>query len=101
MIAKRDEEREAILEFANYFVKEVFEGAFFCDRARLAGHQINIIRDTCEFLYRLKNDREYRDKAVAEDETIASGQTPMQVPTELVPNILEMIKQYQSSSSTS
>lgn len=62
IIAHRDEEREAILEFANYFVNEVFEGAFAGDRARLAGRQLNIIRDTCEFLYRLENDKEYREK---------------------------------------
>lgn len=62
IIAKRDEERQAILEFANYFVKEVFMGAFNGDRARLAGRQLNIIRDTCEFLYRLENDKEYQEK---------------------------------------
>lgn len=62
IIAKRDEEREAILEFANYFVNEVFLGAFKGDRSRLAGRQLNIIRDTCEFLYRLENDKEYQEK---------------------------------------
>ncbi len=61
-IKQRDEEREAILDFANYFVKEVFERAFKGDRSRLAGRQLNIIRDTCEFLYRLENDKEYRQK---------------------------------------
>lgn len=62
IIAERAKEREAILEFANYFVKEVFEGAFGGDRSRLAGRQLHIIRDTCEFLYRLENDQEYREK---------------------------------------
>lgn len=61
-IKTRNEERQAILDFANYFVKDVFEGAFKSDRARLAGRQLNIIRDTCEFLYRLENDKEYRQK---------------------------------------
>ena len=56
----REEEREAILEFARYFVVEVFEKSFACDRARLAGRQINLIRDTCEFLYRLEDDKENR-----------------------------------------
>lgn len=59
----RDEEREAVLEFAKYFVEDVFYGSFRGDRARLAGKQINLIRDTCEFLYRLEDDRENREKA--------------------------------------
>ncbi|HAX78361.1 MAG TPA: type I-D CRISPR-associated protein Cas10d/Csc3 [Cyanobacteria bacterium UBA11372] len=62
MFSKREEEREAILDFARYFVIEVFEGSFSCDRARLAGRQINLIRDTCEFLYRLEDDKENRAK---------------------------------------
>lgn len=57
IFSKREEEREAILEFARYFVEEVFEKSFAGDRARLAGRQINLIRDTCEFLYRLENDK--------------------------------------------
>ena len=60
VIAKRDEEREKILDFARYFVEEVFEKSFAGDRARLAGRQLNLIRDTCEFLYRLENDKERR-----------------------------------------
>jgi CRISPR-associated protein Csc3 len=63
VIAHRDQEREAILEFARYFVQEVFEKSFASDRARLAGRQLNLIKDTCEFLYRLENDKERRDKA--------------------------------------
>ena len=55
---QRDKERQAILEFARYFVVEVFEKSFAGDRARLAGRQLNLIRDTCEFLYRLENDKE-------------------------------------------
>ena len=62
VIAKKDEEREAILKFADYFVNELFMGAFRGDKARLAGRQLNIIRDTCEFLYRLENDKEYQEK---------------------------------------
>ncbi|MEG3919516.1 type I-D CRISPR-associated protein Cas10d/Csc3 [Microcoleus sp. T3_A4] len=60
IFSKREEEREAILEFARYFVEDVFEQSFAGDRARLAGRQINLIRDTCEFLYRLENDKENR-----------------------------------------
>ncbi|MGE5660002.1 MAG: type I-D CRISPR-associated protein Cas10d/Csc3 [Actinomycetota bacterium] len=62
IMSKREEEREAILEFARYFVEEVFEKSFAGDRARLAGRQINLIRDTCEFLYRLEDDRENRER---------------------------------------
>jgi CRISPR-associated protein Csc3 len=46
-------------------VVEVFEKSFAGDRARLAGRQINLIRDTCEFLYRLEDDKENRDSACA------------------------------------
>lgn len=60
IFSKREEEREKILEFARYFVEEVFEKSFAGDRARLAGRQINLIRDTCEFLYRLENDKDNR-----------------------------------------
>lgn len=72
--SKREEKRQAILEFARYFVDDVFEKTFAGDRARLAGRQINLIRDTCEFLYRLENDKENRaidDKSVddASDES--------------------------------
>jgi len=37
---------------------ETFKG----DRARLAGRQINLIRDTCEFLYRLAQDQENQER---------------------------------------
>lgn len=60
--SERDQEREAILDFSRYFVMEVFEGTFKGDRARLAGRQLNLIRDTCEFLYRLEDDKERRKK---------------------------------------
>ncbi len=58
VISKREEERQAVLDFARYFVVEVFEKSFAGDRARLAGRQLNLIRDTCEFLYRLEDDKE-------------------------------------------
>ncbi|MGI0479393.1 hypothetical protein ACN4EE_01240 [Geminocystis sp. CENA526] len=46
-------------------------------------------------------ENQSEDEAVAEDETVSSQQTLMQVPTELVPTILELINKYQSSSSIS
>lgn len=58
IMSKREEERQAVLDFAKYFVVEVFDNAFAGDRARLAGRQLNLIRDTCEFLYRLEDDKE-------------------------------------------
>ncbi|WOB43709.1 type I-D CRISPR-associated protein Cas10d/Csc3 [Thermoleptolyngbya oregonensis NK1-22] len=58
IISDREKERQAVLDFARYFVIEVFEKAFAGDRARLAGRQLNLIRDTCEFLYRLEQDKE-------------------------------------------
>jgi CRISPR-associated protein Csc3 len=58
----REVERQKILEFAQYFVIDVFQGGFKGDRARLAGKQINLIRDTCEFLYRLEQDQENQER---------------------------------------
>ena len=58
----REEERQAILDFARYFVDDVFEKAFSGDRARLAGRQLNLIRDTCELIYRLEQDRENQSR---------------------------------------
>jgi CRISPR-associated protein Csc3 len=58
VVSNREKERQLVLEFASYFVFEVFEKCFAGDRARLAGRQINLIRDTCEFLYRLENDND-------------------------------------------
>ncbi|MFN6495773.1 MAG: type I-D CRISPR-associated protein Cas10d/Csc3 [Nostoc sp. DedQUE01] len=63
VISKREEERQKVLEFAQYFVVEVFEKSFAGDRARLAGRQLNLIRDTCEFLYRLEDDKENLEKS--------------------------------------
>ncbi|NJR50847.1 MAG: type I-D CRISPR-associated protein Cas10d/Csc3 [Leptolyngbyaceae cyanobacterium CSU_1_3] len=60
-IRDREEERQAILDFARYFVEDVFEKAFAGDRARLSGRQLNLIRDTCELLYRLEQDKDNRE----------------------------------------
>jgi CRISPR-associated protein Csc3 len=65
-----EEERQAVYDFAKYFVKEIFEGNFKCDRARLAGTQLNLIRDTCEYLYRLADDEERKNLPQAEPEDI-------------------------------
>jgi len=68
ILKNREEEREAVLDFARYFVEEVFEKTFAGDRARLAGKQINLICDTCEFLYRLENDKDIKEKGIKKDE---------------------------------
>ncbi|RUT07222.1 hypothetical protein DSM106972_024830 [Dulcicalothrix desertica PCC 7102] len=66
-----EEERQAVYEFAKYFVKEIFEATFKCDRARLAGTQLNLIRDTCEYLYRLAEDEERKNRSQEEPDEIA------------------------------
>ena len=62
VFSNREEERQAVLDFSRYFVIDVFEMAFAGSRARLAGRQLNLLRDTCEFLYRLEDDKENRAK---------------------------------------
>ncbi|NWF60121.1 MAG: type I-D CRISPR-associated protein Cas10d/Csc3 [Fischerella sp.] len=66
-----EEERQAVYDFANYFVKEIFEVNFKCDRARLAGTQLNLIRDTCEYLYRLADDEERKNRPIEEPDYIS------------------------------
>jgi CRISPR-associated protein Csc3 len=70
VVSDREKERQLVLDFARYFVVDVFQEAFAGDRACLAGRQINLIRDTCEFLYRLDQDRENQERR-AENETDA------------------------------
>ncbi|MBE9096429.1 type I-D CRISPR-associated protein Cas10d/Csc3 [Tychonema sp. LEGE 07203] len=57
-----EEERQAIYDFAKYFVEVIFDGSLKGDRARLAGTQLNLIRDTCDYLYRLEDDKERKEK---------------------------------------
>lgn len=65
-----EEERQAIYEFAKYFVEKIFEETFRSDRARLAGTQLNLIRDTCDYLYRLEDDKERQERKQDEPEDI-------------------------------
>ncbi|NJR39363.1 MAG: hypothetical protein HC781_11770 [Leptolyngbyaceae cyanobacterium CSU_1_4] len=44
------------MNLPRFFVKDLFEETFKGDRARLAGAQLNLIRDTCDYLYRLEDD---------------------------------------------
>ncbi|HWP47358.1 MAG TPA: type I-D CRISPR-associated protein Cas10d/Csc3 [Candidatus Limnocylindrales bacterium] len=59
-----EEERQAVWDFAEYFVKEIFEKSLRGDRARLVGVQLNLFRDTCEFIYRKIEDEERRQRGV-------------------------------------
>lgn len=72
-LSDREKERQKILDFARYFVEAVFAETFKGDRARLAGRQLNLLRDTCEFLYRLAQDKENQERKakgeVVEEET--------------------------------
>ncbi len=61
-----EQERQAIYQFSSFFVKEIFEGSFKGDRSRLVGTQLNLIRDTCEYLYRLEDDQERQQRKVDE-----------------------------------
>lgn len=65
-----EQERQAIYQFSLFFVKEIFEGNFKSDRSRLAGTQLNLIRDTCDYLYRLEDDRERQERKVEEPSEI-------------------------------
>lgn len=57
-----EERRLAVREFAEYFVNDLFIGALKGDAARLAGQQLNVLRDTCDTLYREMGDRERAEK---------------------------------------
>ncbi|MEM7552986.1 MAG: type I-D CRISPR-associated protein Cas10d/Csc3 [Cyanobacteria bacterium P01_A01_bin.84] len=65
-----EEERQAIYEYTKYFVEVIFDGKFKCDRARLAGTQLNLIRDTCEYIYRLEDDKEFQEYKQEQPEEI-------------------------------
>ena len=75
IMSKREEERQAVLDFASYFVTEVFGNSFSGDRARLAGRQLNLIKDTCEFLYRLEDDRENENRDANKGNIISTKTT--------------------------
>jgi len=65
-----EEERQAIYQFSKYFVEVIFYETFKGDRARLAGTQLNLIRDTAEFIYRLADDEERKNVPEKEPENI-------------------------------
>ena len=70
-----EEERQAIYEYATFFVESLFLGTFKGDRARLAGAQLNLIRDTCDYLYRLIDDEERKGVQQSEPEALPDDET--------------------------
>lgn len=70
-----EEERQAIYDFAKYFVEVIFDGSLKGDRARLAGTQLNLIRDTCDYLYRLEDDKERREQKQEEPDEVPETET--------------------------
>lgn len=70
-----EQERQAIHQFAQFFVKDLFMETFKGDRARLAGTQINLIRDTCDYLYRLEDDAARHALPVPEPEELPETET--------------------------
>lgn len=65
IISDREQERQAILDFAQYLVVEVFYGSFNGDTGRFAGKQRGYLEDTCEFIYRTMQDDENKQAQVA------------------------------------
>jgi CRISPR-associated protein Csc3 len=62
VINNSEDERRAVREFAEYFVNDLFIGALKGNAARLAGQQLNLLRNTCDTLYRETDDRERSEK---------------------------------------
>jgi len=62
VISNSEDERRAVREFAEYFVNDLFTSALKGDAARLAGQQLNLLRNTCDTLYREMDDRERSEK---------------------------------------
>ena len=72
-----EEERQAIYDFSKYFVEEIFDKSLKGDRARLAGTQLNLIRDTCDYLYRLEDDKERKEKKQDEPDELPESETEL------------------------
>lgn len=70
-----EQERIAVYQFAEYFVSKIFQETLRGDRARLAGTQLNLIRDTCDYLYRLGEDEERKKNRQPEPEEILELET--------------------------
>jgi CRISPR-associated protein Csc3 len=62
VISDRAKERQNVLEFAQYLVDEVFYKGFNGDVGRFMGKQRGYIENTCEFIYRIAQDKENKAK---------------------------------------
>lgn len=60
--SESEQERLAIREFSDYFVNTLFVKEFNKDLSRLAGTQINLIRNACDLIYRETDDQERAEK---------------------------------------
>ena len=68
----KPEEREAaIAEFAHYFVTEIFFNTFRGDLAALRGKQLNLLKNTCEVLYRTAEAAYWRERKAAGEDVAA------------------------------
>ncbi|MBD2392679.1 type I-D CRISPR-associated protein Cas10d/Csc3 [Cyanobacterium aponinum FACHB-4101] len=70
-----EQERQAIREFADFFIKEIYIAQFNEDKSRLAGKQLNLIRNTCEYLYRLADDEKTQQNQEDEPDELVELQT--------------------------
>jgi len=62
---------QAMREFADYFVNQVFHEALRGDKSALRGKQLNLLKSACEVIYREADAREWaeRDTKQNEDDT--------------------------------
>jgi CRISPR-associated protein Csc3 len=67
----RPEREQAMREFADYFVNQVFYGALRGDRSALRGKQLNLLKSACEVIYREADSREWEARQ-ADDDSDAS-----------------------------
>lgn len=61
----KDAAIEAIQEFSRFFVDDYFRNALGGDRARISGNKLALLENTCEFLYRRKEDELKNEKREA------------------------------------
>jgi CRISPR/Cas system-associated exonuclease Cas4 (RecB family) len=81
VFSNSEDERHAVREFAEVFVNDLFLVALRGDAARLAGTQLNLLRDTCDTLYREMDDTERAEKR-ARESSAEAGEKPRLYPVE-------------------
>ena len=70
--SSRESREETMQRFAEYFVGTIFYDTFRGDMAALRGRQLNIIKNTCEVLYRdaAARSRQEAEKTAPEEEAV-------------------------------